>query len=258
MLEIKDLTKKFGGVTAVDNVSIRVEKGEIRGLIGPNGAGKTTLFKLISKVLNPDTGRITLDGTVITGLPSYRVARLGIGYVFQDSLLFGGMTLFENMLVCGNTAVNSGLLSLLPFYQRKEQQRLRERAREVLKLFNLEAKAEFFPRQLSYGDQRRALIARTLLNGASLFLLDEPSAGMNVNERQELSENILEMRRQGHTIFIIEHNLRLMMGICDHLSVLNFGKLIHQGTPKEVTNNAAVIEAYIGKRNAQPTSPVSK
>jgi len=256
MLEIKDLTKSFGGVAAVSHVSIKVVKGEIHGLIGPNGAGKTTLFKLISKVLKPDAGRIDFDGTVVTSLPSYQVARLGIGYVFQDSLLFGSMTLFENMLVCGNTPVNSGLLSLLPFYQRKEERGLRERVREVLKLFNLGAKSEFYPRQLTYGEQRRALIARTLINGASLFLLDEPSAGMNAIERQELSKDILQMRRQGHTIFIIEHNLRLIMGICDTLSVLNFGELIHQGAPKEVANDAAVIEAYIGTKNGRSSRTI--
>ena len=159
------------------------------------------------------------------------------------------MTLFENMLVCGNTPVNSGLRSLIPFYQRKEARDLRERVGEVLRLFNLEAKAEFYPRQLSYGDQRRALVARTLINGASLFLLDEPSAGMNAVERDELAKDILEMRKQGHTIFIIEHNLRLIMGICDRISVLNFGKLIHEGTPEEVAKDKGVIEAYIGKQN---------
>lgn len=249
MLEIKDLSKSFGGVSAVNHVSIKVAKGAIHGLIGPNGAGKSTLFKLVSKVLKPDAGTIDFNGTVVTGLPSYQVARLGIGYVFQDSLLFGSMTLFENMSVCGNTPVNSGLLSLLPVYQKKEERGLRERVREVLNSFNLETKADFYPRQLSYGDQRRALIARTLINGASLLLLDEPSAGMNAIERQALSEDILQMRREGRTIFIVEHNLRLMMGICDYISVLNFGKLICQGTPKEVGNDAAVIEAYIGTKN---------
>ncbi len=249
MLEIAKVTKSFGGVTAINNVSIKVEKEQIHGLIGPNGAGKTTLFKMISKVLEPDLGEIDFNGTVITGLRSYQVARLGIGFVFQESLLFGSMTLFENMLVCGNTPVNSGLRSLLPFYQRKEERDLRERVREGLKLFNLEAKTEFYPRQLSYGDRRRALVARTLINGASLFLLDEPSAGMNAIERDELAKDILEMRKQGHTIFIIEHNLRLIMGICDKISVLNFGKLIHEGTPEEVANDKGVIEAYIGKQN---------
>jgi branched-chain amino acid transport system ATP-binding protein len=249
MLEIEKVTKHFGGVTAINNVSIKVEKEQIHGLIGPNGAGKTTLFKMITKVLEPDVGEIDFNGIVITGLRSYQIARLGIGYVFQESLLFGSMTLFENMLVCGNTPVNSGLRSLIPFYQRKEARDLRERVGEVLRLFNLEAKAEFYPRQLSYGDQRRALVARTLINGASLFLLDEPSAGMNAIERDELAKDILEMRKRGHTIFIIEHNLRLIMGICDRISVLNFGKLIYEGTPEEVAKDKGVIEAYIGKQN---------
>jgi len=249
MLEVSKIYKSFGGVHAIHNVSIKVEKEQIHGLIGPNGAGKTTLFKMITKILKPDEGDIHFNGTAITGLKSYQVARLGIGYVFQESLLFGSMTLFENMLVCGNTPVNPGLFSLIPFYQRKEKRDLRERVREVLKLFNLEAKAEFYPAQLSYGDRRRALIARTLINGASLCLLDEPSAGMNAIERDELAKDIVEMRKQGHTIFIIEHNLKLIMGICDKISVLNFGTLIHEGTPEEVANDKGVIEAYIGRQN---------
>ncbi len=250
MLQVENISKSFGGVIAADNVLIRVEKGQIYGLIGPNGAGKTTLFKLISGVLKPDAGRVVFDGRVISGLPSYQITRLGIGYVFQESLLFHGMTLFENMLVGGNTGVNPGLLSILPFYQSKDEQQLKERVRETLKLFNLETKAELFPGQLSYGDRRRALIARTLINGGSLLLLDEPSAGMNAIEREELSRDILQVQKQGYTIFIIEHNLRLIMGICDYISVLNFGKLISQGMPAEVAADAAVIEAYIGRGNA--------
>ncbi len=249
MLNLENVTKRFGGVTAVSDVSISVERGEIRGLIGPNGAGKSTLFKLISKVLKPDDGRITFDGTLISGLPNYRVTRLGIGYVFQDSLLYRSMTLFENMLVCGNTGVNSGLRSLIPLYQSKEQRQLEERVREVFKLFHIEEKADLYPGQLSYGDQRRALIARALINRASVLLLDEPSAGMNAVEREDLCQDILQMREQGATIFIIEHNLRLIMGICDYISVLNFGKIICQGTPKEVANDDAVIEAYIGRKH---------
>jgi len=249
MLNIENVTKRFGGVIAVNNVSMEVAKGEIHGLIGPNGAGKTTLFKLISKVLKPDVGRIAFNGTDLTGLPSYQVSHLGIGYVFQDSLLFRTMTLFENMLVCGNTPVSSGLLSLLPRYQAKREEQLIERVREVLEVFNLQGKAGLYPNQLAYGERRRALIARAMINGASVLLLDEPSGGMNAIEREEVSKDILELRRQGYTIFIIEHNLRLIMGICDQISVLNFGELISQGRPKDVASDKAVIEAYIGTKN---------
>jgi len=249
MLRIENITKHFGGVKAVTDVSITIDKGKIHGLIGPNGAGKTTLFKLITKVLTPDSGSIQFKNTRITHLPSYGISRLGIGYIFQESLLFRSMSLFENMLVCGNTPVNSGLLSLLPFYQAEERNRLEDKVREVLEQFNLWTKGELYPNQLSYGDRRRALIARGIINGASLLLLDEPSGGMNSSEREELSRDIIKLRQQGYTIFIIEHNLRLVMGICDRISVLNFGILISEGTPSEVANDKAVIEAYIGTKN---------
>jgi branched-chain amino acid transport system ATP-binding protein len=249
MLRIENISKHFGGVRAVTDVSITIGKGEIHGLIGPNGAGKTTLFKLITKVLKPDSGSIQFKDAQITHLPSHRISRLGIGYIFQDSLLFRSMSLFENMLVCGNTPVSSGLLSLLPFYQAKERNGLEEKVREVLEQFNLRTKAELYPNQLSYGDRRRALIARGIINGASLLLLDEPSGGMNSHEREELSRDMIELRRQGYTIFIIEHNLRLMMGICDRISVLNFGILISEGSPAEVSKDKSVIEAYIGTKN---------
>jgi branched-chain amino acid transport system ATP-binding protein len=249
MLRIENITKHFGGVKAVTDVTITIGTGEIHGLIGPNGAGKTTLFKLITKVLRPDSGSIQFKDAQITHLPSYRISRLGIGYIFQDSLLFRSMSLFENMMVCGNTPVNSGLLSLLPFYQEKERNGLEEKVKEVLEQFNLWTKAELYPHQLSYGDRRRALIARGIINGASLLLLDEPSGGMNSLEREELSRDMTKLRRQGHTIFIIEHNLRMMMGICDRISVLNFGILISEGSPAEVSKDKSVIEAYIGTKN---------
>jgi len=249
MLELQKVSKNFGGVAAVSGVSMKIERGQIHGLIGPNGAGKTTVFKLISKVLKPNAGRIVFNGAVITHLPSYRVSLAGIGYVFQDSLLFSDMSLFENMLVSGSATVNHGLLSLLPFYQVEKDRQLKEKAREILELFGMDAKAELLPQHLSHGEKRRALIARALMNEASLLLLDEPSAGMNATEREKLSKDILEIRKRGCTIFIIEHNLRLIMGICDYISVLNFGRVISQGTAKEVSNDEAVIEAYIGKKN---------
>jgi len=257
MLQIENITKRFGGVTAVNNLSIRIEKGQIHGLIGPNGAGKTTLFKLISGVLKLDTGTIVFDSKIISGLRSHQITQLGIGYVFQESLLFRSMSVFENMLVGGNMGVNPGLLSLLPFYQIKEERELKERVRKTLKSFDLEKEAELFPGQLSYGDQRRALIARALVNGGSLLLLDEPSAGMNAIERRSLSENIQEMRNKGYTIFIIEHDLKLIMGICDYVSVVNFGRLIAEGKPAEVANDERVIEAYIGRKSEESGSTIN-
>ncbi len=249
MLQINNIRKAFGGIHALDDVSINIQKGHIYGVIGPNGAGKSTLFRVISGVLKPDSGEIIFNSTAITGFPSYKVSRVGIGYVFQESFLFNEMTLFENMLVSGSTPLNHGLLSLLPFYQSKMEEQFKKKVLDILKIFNLDMKAELFPEHLSYGDRRRALIAHVLINGASLILLDEPSAGMNSSEREELSNDILGMQKNGHTVIIIEHNLRLIMGICDNISVLNFGSVISQGTPDEISNDEAVIEAYIGKKH---------
>jgi len=249
MLQINSISKAFGGIHALNGVSINIEKGQIYGVIGPNGAGKSTLFRVISGVLKPDSGEIILDNTSITGLPSYKVSRAGIGYVFQESFLFNDMTLFENLLVSGSTPLNQGLLSLLPFYQSKMEKKFKKQVMNILKTFNLDMKAKLFPEHLSYGDRRRALIAHVLANGASLILLDEPSAGMNSSEREHLSNDILGMQKNGHTVIIIEHNLRLIMGICDKISVLNFGSIISQGTPGEISNDKLVIEAYIGKKH---------
>ncbi|MFC1824673.1 ABC transporter ATP-binding protein [Thermodesulfobacteriota bacterium] len=249
ILQIESISKAFGGIHALNDVSINIKKGQIYGVIGPNGAGKSTLFQIISGVLKPDSGEIIFDNTAITGFPSHKVSRVGIGYVFQESFLFDDMTLFENMLVSGNTPLNNGLLSLLPFYQSKKAEQFKKKIRDTLKIFGLDMKTELFPGHLSYGDRRRALIAHVLINGASLILLDEPSAGMNSIEREELSNDILGMQKNGHTIIIIEHNLRLIMGICDSISVLNFGRVICQGTPGEISNDESVIEAYIGKKS---------
>lgn len=249
MLQVNNIRKAFGGISALNDVSINIEKGQIYGVIGPNGAGKSTLFRIISGVLKPDSGAIILNSRDITGSPSYNVSRFGIGYVFQESFLFKDMTLFENMLVSGSTSVNHGLLSLIPFYQSKEVEQLKEKARNILEAFGLDTKAALLPIQLSYGERRRALLAHVLINGASLILMDEPSAGMNAREREELSNDILNMQKNESTIIIIEHNLRLIMGICNSISVLNFGRIISQGTPDEVSNDEAVLEAYIGNKH---------
>jgi branched-chain amino acid transport system ATP-binding protein len=251
MLKTEKVTKRFGGVVAIDNVSVDFTKGKIQGLIGPNGAGKSTLFKLITGVYQPDEGKIFLNGVNITGKPSYKISKAGTGYVFQESLLYGSMTLFENMQVNGNAGVNPGLLSLLPFYQMKEERQLKEKIKDTLSDFNLLSKKDLFPDQLSYGDKRRALIARSVINDCSLLLLDEPSAGMNPSERKELIKDIQSLKDKGYTICIVEHNLRMIMGICDYIYVLNFGKLLCQGTPEKVSCDEGVIEAYIGKTNEQ-------
>lgn len=247
MLKTEKVVKRFGGVTAIDSVSVDFQKGKIQGLIGPNGAGKSTLFKLITGIFKPDEGTIHFQDKDITGKPSHKISRLGTGYVFQESLLYESMTLFENMMVNGNTGLNPGLLSLLPFYQAGIEKQVKEKIHDTLNNFNLLSKKDLFPDQLSYGDKRRALIARSVINNCSLLLLDEPSAGMNPSERNELVKDITTLKDKGYTICIVEHNLRMIMGICDYIYVLNFGKLICQGTPEKVSGDEAVIEAYIGK-----------
>lgn len=247
MLKTEKVVKRFGGVTAIDSVSVNFQKGKIQGLIGPNGAGKSTLFKLITGIYKPDEGTIYFQDKDITGKPSHMISRLGTGYVFQESLLYESMTLFENMMVNGNTGLNPGLLSLLPFYQTRIEKQVKEKIYDTLNNFNLLSKKDLFPNQLSYGDKRRALIDRTVINNSSLLLLDEPSAGMNPSERNELVKDILRLKDKGYTICIVEHNLKMIMGICDYIYVLNFGKLISYGSPEKVSRDEAVIEAYIGK-----------
>ena len=250
MLQIQDVDKNFGGVRALRKVSMQVEKGQIYGVIGPNGAGKSTLFRIISGTLKADSGKVILNGGDVSGLPPYKTSGLlRIGYVFQESFLFETMTLAENMAVSGAAGVNHGMLSLIPFYQSKKVRVLEQKSASIMRDFNLDSKAGMYPSQLSYGDRRRALIAHVLINEASVLLLDEPSAGMNQAERHELTQDILRIRDEGHTILIIEHNLRLIMGICDRISVLNFGQVICEGAPEKVAKDQEVIEAYIGRRH---------
>jgi branched-chain amino acid transport system ATP-binding protein len=245
MLAIKDVSKNFGGLRALDKVNLHLEPNRIYGLIGPNGAGKTTLFNLITGLLPVSEGSIQFQGKELTHLRSHQITRQGIARTYQNIRLFASMTVFENVLVAQNIHTNSGITSLVP--GQTQDGKLRLEAEALLNQMGLLAKRNEKSTSLAYGEQRRLEIARALALNPSLLLLDEPAAGMNEVETEELLERILEIRKSGKTIFLIEHDMSVVMGICDFVSVLNFGKLIARGTPDEIQANETVIEAYLGR-----------
>lgn len=246
MLEIANVTKNFGGLTALDNICLQVKEKQIYGLIGPNGAGKTTLFNIITGFLEATEGSIQFSGKELTRLPANKIARLGIARTFQNVRLFGTMTVKDNVLVAQNIRAQSGVLSLVQILGVREK-KLREEADLLLKKMGLWKKRNEPSISLAYGDQRRLEIARALALAPKLLLLDEPVAGMNEAETEDLLERIQEIRDTGQTIMFIEHDMKAVMGICDCISVLNFGSLIAQGAPAEIQASEAVIEAYLGR-----------
>ncbi len=249
LLEARSLTRRFGGLIACNDISFAVQPGEIFGLIGPNGAGKTTLFNLITGMTRPDSGSLLFRGQKITGLRPNKVAALGIARTFQNIRLFGNLTALENVMIGGHLHTHSGVISgvlNLP-RARREEFTMRTRAHELLALLDLDDKADVEARNMSYGDQRRLEIARALAIQPALLLLDEPGAGMNGGEKNRLSALIRDLRlRFDLTMVLIEHNVPLVMGICDRIAVLEFGHLIALGDPTVVRNDPAVIAAYLG------------
>ncbi|PZU99679.1 MAG: high-affinity branched-chain amino acid ABC transporter ATP-binding protein LivG, partial [Cyanobium sp.] len=247
LLELEGLSRSFGGLVAVNQVSLQVQEGTITGLIGPNGAGKTTLFNLISGLTPPHAGRILWQGAAIGGLPPERVNRLGIARTFQNLRLFGPLSCLDNVLVGLHSADRSPLLAGLlnrPAFRRQQDQ-LRQRAHELLELLELDRLADQPADSLAYGHRRRLEIARALATGPRLLLLDEPAAGMNPAEKAALADLIERLRQRFNlTVLVIEHHVPLMMRLCDRLAVLNFGQRIAEGTPAEVRSDPLVIEAY--------------
>ena len=249
LLDVKKLTKNFGGLTAVGDVTMHLNEGELVGLIGPNGAGKTTLFNLLTGVYEPSEGTVSLDGTILNGMKPYKIASLGLSRTFQNIRLFKEMTVLDNVLIGMANQTSPHLLASflrLPNYYQSEEE-MRQKALDLLAIFNLETEADTLAKNLPYGQQRRLEIVRALATKPKILFLDEPAAGMNPQETAELTELIRKIKDEFNiTIMLIEHDMSLVMEVTERIYVLEYGRLIAQGTPDEIKTNQRVIEAYLG------------
>ena len=250
LLDVRNLGISFGGLRAVDGFEIRIKKGQLYGLIGPNGAGKTTVFNLLTGVYKPDDGKIQLDGKNITGAKTIDINKAGIARTFQNIRLFKDLSVLDNVKVGLHNQYHystiAGIFRLPKYFQVEKE--MNEKAMELLKVFDLDKEAEILASNLPYGKQRKLEIARALATNPKLLLLDEPAAGMNPNETKELMDTIRFVRDNfDMTILLIEHDMKLVSGICEELTVLNFGQVLAQGKTAEVLNDPQVIKAYLGE-----------
>ena len=248
LLQLTSIGKQFGGLNALSNVSLHIRRGEIYGLIGPNGAGKTTLFNVITGLYQPSAGGFRFDGKEYQACKPHVLAQAGIARTFQNIRLFANLTALENVMIGRHVRTHAGVFGALlhNLNTRNEERAIAERARELLRYVGIEKPSQTLAKHLSYGEQRRLEIARALATDPQLLALDEPAAGMNATETESLKTLLKTIRISGITVLLIEHDVKLVMGLCDRVAVLDYGKKIAEGVPEDVRKDAAVIAAYLG------------